>query len=303
MRTIPSETDLECFPSTDSRERFEPDAEQFRVIAGEVATRVVRQGKGPDILWIPGGDATAEYWIDQFRLFDRDYRCVSYDPRGVGAAESPPPPWSIEDFASDCACVIREACRPPVVVAGLSMGALIAQQVAVDYPELVRLVVAMGTAAHITGFTRDWMQSEIDFRNCGGSLPPVFAACHYAAFAYPAQALANDQIWTRVRSAYTKRFGERDAAMLVAQWRACLEFDCRESLATCQVPVHAIGFSEDIQTPPRMVRAVAELAARGTYHELEGLGHVSLSRHRPQAVAELIRKIIEAEPPGLEHSP
>ena len=292
MRANPGEPDAGRSSQALAEESFGSDAEIFEILAGRVKSRVVRQGSGPDILWIPGGDATAEYWIDQFRLFEDSYRCVSYDPRGVGETVCPSPPWSIEDFASDCAAVIREACRPPVALVGLSMGSLIAQQVAIDFPELVRIAVAMGTAARITGFTRDWMQAEIDFRIGGGSLPPKFAACHYAAFAYPAKALADKEIWTRVKSAYARRFGDRDSAGLIAQWQACLDYDCRNALATCDVPIHAVGFSNDVQTPPSMVKEVADAAANGNYHELEGLGHVSFSRHRPKAVAELIRRII-----------
>ena len=62
-----------------------------------------------------------------------------------------PPPWSIADFAADAAGLIEAVCEPPVAVVGLSMGALIGQQLALDRPELLRCVVAMGTAARSIG--------------------------------------------------------------------------------------------------------------------------------------------------------
>ncbi|MDE2911411.1 MAG: alpha/beta hydrolase [Paracoccaceae bacterium] len=272
---------------------FGPDAATVTLSAGGVTTRVVQAGSGPDIVWIPGGDAAAEYWLDQFPHFVGDFRCTAYDPRGAGETIAPVPPWTIGNFADDCAAVIRETCNPPVVLIGLSMGALIAQQVAIEYPHLLRMAIPMGTAARIIGFTRDWMQAEIDFRQAGLRLPADFAACHYAAFAYPAEALGDPATWREIRSAYRVRFGERDPVQLIAQWQACLDFDCREALAFCPVPIHAIAFSEDVQTQPAMVREVAEIAPNGTLHEVPGLGHVSFARHRPRVVAALLRQILE----------
>ena len=37
--------------------------------------------------------------------------------------------------------------------------------------------------------------------------------------------------------------------------------------------------SEDVQTPPAMVKEVADLAMHGTFYELPELGHVSVARH------------------------
>jgi len=142
--------------------------------------RVAQIGGGPDIVWVPGGDSPVEAWKGQMMHFSGQFRSTSYDPRGVGETTSDPAPWTIADFAHDCAEMIEAKCRPPVILTGLSMGGLITQQVAIDYPHLVRLAIPMGTAAYIDGFTRDWMQAEIDLRRDGIELPDYFLAPHYA---------------------------------------------------------------------------------------------------------------------------
>ena len=256
--------------------------------------RVAQVGSGPDVVWVPGGDSPAEAWRGQMMHFAGRFRSTSYDPRGVGETTSDPPPWSIADFARDCAEMIERACRPPVVLTGLSMGGLITQQVAIDYPHLVRLAIPMGTAAYIDGFTRDWMQAEIDLRRDGIALPDYFLAPHYAAYALPAKALGDPDIWAAVKQAYTDRFAERNPQDLIDQWQACLDFDCREGLRSCPVPIHAVAFSEDVQTPPAMVRVVADCAKHGQFHELPGLGHVSVTRHRPEVVNRLLEEILSA---------
>ena len=261
--------------------------------APDARFRVLQAGDGPDIVWVPGGDSPAHYWAEQFEYFHPRMRSTAYDPRGAGETRSAPPPWSMKQFGADCAAIIEAFCRPPVILAGLSMGALITQQVAIDYPHLVRLAIAMGTAARITGFTRDWMEAEIEARATGRlAMTAAFAACHYAAFAYPANALQDAELWARVKAAYTPRFDDRDPEMLIAQWQPCLDYDVTEALGTCPVPIHAIAFSEDIQTPPRLVRKVAEAARHGHYHEIPGLGHVSLNRHAPATVNARLAALI-----------
>ena len=271
---------------------FGPQARTRQVSAGGVTMRVVEEGEGPDVVFIPGGDSPAEAYVHQFRLLRDSYRCIAYDPRGVGETTAPPAPWTMADFARDCAAVIEACCEGPAVITGLSMGGLITQQVAIDFPELVRLAIPMGTAAYIDGFTRDWMQAEIDLRKEGIVLPDYFLAVHYAAYAYPAKALHEPELWAAVKEAYTARFAGRDPQDLIDQWEACLDFDCRAALPNCHVPMHVIAFSEDVQTAPSMCKVVADLAADGHFHEIAGLGHVSLLRHRPEVVAAKLREII-----------
>lgn len=272
---------------------FDPSVSVRMIETENTKTRVAQIGAGQDIVWIPGGDSPAEAWAGQMMHFSDRYRCTSYDPRGVGETTSKPPPWSIADMARDCAEVIEAACDKPVILTGLSMGGLITQQVAIDFPHLVKLAMPMGTAAYIDGFTRDWMQAEIDIRKDGIELPDYFLAPHYAVYALPANALQDHELWARVKEAYTARFAGRAPKDLIDQWEACLDLDCREGLKSCPVPIHAIAFSEDIQTPPAMVKVVADCAMNGHYHELPGLGHVSVTRHKPDVVNDLLATIMK----------
>lgn len=261
--------------------------------SGGVTMRVVTDGEGPDVVFIPGGDQTAEAYSQQFARLSDSFRCITYDPRGAGETSSPPAPWTMKDYARDCAAVIDAYCDGRAVVSGLSLGGLVTQQVAIDFPDKVRLAIPMGTAAYIDGFTRDWMQAEIDLRKAGITLPDSFLAPHYAPYAFPAKALHDPELWAEIKPRYTVRFAERKPEDLIAQWEACLEFDCREELRTCPVPFHVISFSEDVQTAPSMCKVVADLVPDGVLHEIPGLGHVSMLSHRPDVVAAKLREIIQ----------
>jgi pimeloyl-ACP methyl ester carboxylesterase len=259
-----------------------------------VALAYFQEGSGPDIVWIPGGDNVGRDWVDQIAAFRADYRNTAYDPRGAGDTRTTAPlPWTIADYAADCAGLIRAVCRPPVAIVGLSMGSLIVQEVALRYPELVRCAIAMGTAARISGYLREWMEAEVAFRRAGGTLPKAMAVAHYGVLMYPPEVLGDDALWARLRPFVAASYGERDGAMLAAQWQACIDFDALDRLPSCRVPLHVIGFSHDVQAPPAHGRKVAAAAPDGHFHLLEGLGHLSMVGHRPDLVNGTIRAILE----------
>jgi pimeloyl-ACP methyl ester carboxylesterase len=79
-----------------------------------------------------------------------------FDNRGIGetACESPLP-WPIEDFAGDLAELVEGVCGGPVCLIGSSLGSAIVQQVAIDFPYLVRDAIVMGSGAPAgAGITR-----------------------------------------------------------------------------------------------------------------------------------------------------
>jgi pimeloyl-ACP methyl ester carboxylesterase len=264
---------------------------------GGVTLAYRQSGTGPDIVWLAAGDNPGDNWRRyQTPAFDDGYRSTTYDARGVGETTcASDPPWSISVHAEDLASLIGAVCIPPVFLVGLSMGSLIAVQLAHDRPELVRSAMVMGTCVRKTGFIRQWEEAEIAFRREGGSLPPSFATAHYAMQYYPADALGDDATWERIKPFVAADFADRDGAMLAAQWQACLDYDSSQLLPEITVPIHAVAFSEDVQTPPQRVRQVADLAANGHFHLLQGLGHGSAFGHRPEVVNECLRSIIERE--------
>jgi pimeloyl-ACP methyl ester carboxylesterase len=275
-----------------------PDPHPIRAGALElpdVTLHYEQSGAGPDIVWLAAGDNPGSNWrLYQTPAFEPGYRSTTYDARGVGATSSATqPPWPIPIHSADLAALIEAECEPPVTLVGLSMGSLIAVQIAHDRPELVRTAIVMGTCVRKTGFMREWEEAEIALRRAGGTLPAAFATVHYAMQYYPAEVLGDDELWERIRPFVAADFAERDGAMLAAQWQACLDFDSSELLPNTNVPIHAVAYGEDLQTPPRRVREVAELAADGHFHLLAGLGHGSAFGHRPDDVNECIRGIIE----------
>jgi 3-oxoadipate enol-lactonase len=261
----------------------------------DVELEYEQRGEGPDLVWLAGGDMPGSDWnLFQVPDFESSFRNTTYDARGVGRTRCrKPPPWPIADYGRDCSALIEAVCEPPVVLVGLSMGSLIAQQVALDRSELVRCAVLMGTYAQATGYVLEWERAEVEFRRSGGRLDRPFATAHYGVFMYPSEVLGDDELWAKVRPLVERDYGDRDPEGLAAQWEACVEFDSLDRLPDCRVPLHVIAFSHDVQTPPPRGKLVADTAPKGRFHLLEGLGHCSAFGHRPDLVNACISEIVE----------
>ena len=255
----------------------------------------VQEGMGPDIVWIPGGDMKSTVYRDQTAAFSGNYRCTSYDPRGIGGTVTAVAgDWTMGDMADDCAALIRQLCEPPVTLVGMSMGASTALETAIRYPELVRLAIAIGVSSKKTGFLLDWEEAEIAYFNAGIEMPLDFALCHYAALYYPAQALADIEVWQRIKPLILEWLGGRDPEGASGQWNACLNYNPLPGLPGCKVPIHVIACEQDKVTPPSHGEEVARAAGNGHFHLVGGLGHCSMFGHAPGVVNDLIGDILES---------
>src|SRR5688500_13489187 len=118
-----------------------------RVRAGDLDIWTEQVGEGPDVLLIGGLGDTVEPW--QFQLDDLGdrYRMTAFDNRGAGRTAMPEWPVTVADMADDAAGVLRGLGVPAAHVAGFSGGSIIAQELALRYPELVRSLVLQSTFA------------------------------------------------------------------------------------------------------------------------------------------------------------
>jgi 3-oxoadipate enol-lactonase len=92
------------------------------------------QGQGAPVLLIMGLGYTSAMWHRTRPALARRYRTIAFDNRGVGLSNVPPGPYSIATMASDAAAVLDAAGIARAHVFGVSMGGMIAQEFALQYP-------------------------------------------------------------------------------------------------------------------------------------------------------------------------
>ena len=99
------------------------------------------------ILLLPGIANQRFLWYKQLPVFGREYRTLALDYRDTGDSDPASRPYRIADLADDAAAVLRALSIAKSHVVGISMGGLVAQELALRHAEVVdRLVLASTTA-------------------------------------------------------------------------------------------------------------------------------------------------------------
>jgi 3-oxoadipate enol-lactonase len=101
--------------------------------------------EGTPLLLIQGLGYTADMWFRMLPGLSSNRRTIRFDNRGVGRSNVPPLPWSIEEMADDAVAVLDAAGVDRAHVFGVSMGGLIAQELALGHPDRVERLVLGAT--------------------------------------------------------------------------------------------------------------------------------------------------------------
>jgi pimeloyl-ACP methyl ester carboxylesterase len=231
----------------------------------------VRRGTGEPLLLIHGMGGHHLSWGERFLgPLARDSDVVTFDHRGIGRSDRADEPFTVADLADDAAGLLAGIGWPAAHVFGVAVGGMVAQELALRHPELVRtMTIGASSAGGRDGevpATVHRMMDAIATRNVDHGLRTTFEATLSPRFTADP---ANFDTYRRLTLA------ERAPVPVVQrQYRAGRAHDTTTRLSAVTAATLVLHGTADAIIAPANGKRVARLIPGARLELLDGAGHL-----------------------------
>ncbi|MEX2106531.1 MAG: alpha/beta fold hydrolase [Solirubrobacterales bacterium] len=246
-----------------------------------------RAGSGEPLLLIQGMSGTHLAWGRPFSsLLEASFDCVAFDNRGIGLSGPVTEQFTIAEMADDTVGLLDALEIESAHVLGISMGGMIAQELALAHPDRLR---SLTLGCTYCGGTGSQLMDPADFQGLAEAM-----ASEDRDRVYRAMWELNLSPAFREDEGRYAEFAEMAAALPVAretiefQLRAIVAHDTSSRLPGLTIPTLAIHGSEDRVLPFPNGPLIASLIPGARLEPLDGVGHL-FWWEQPERSAELIR--------------
>jgi pimeloyl-ACP methyl ester carboxylesterase len=254
---------------------------------GDIHLDYERSGAGPPLLLIMGMSGTALHWGEPFLAeLRRDFDVIAYDHRGVGASSRLEGPTTIVELADDAADLLGALGISSAHVLGISMGGMVAQELALRHPERVRALALGCTYCGGPGSMLtppEVLQRLTEAMMSGDRERAVRTAWEINV----SPTMAADE---SAYAAFTGILSSRAVAVpvIVAQMQAISNHDTSARLSGLQLPTLIVHGTADQLLPVQNAHVIASHIDAARLELLDGIGHLFFWE-QPERSAELIR--------------
>jgi len=234
-------------------------------------------GHGTPVLLVMGHAFGSAMWHRAVGVLARDHRVLTFDNRGIGLSGDVRTPFGIGDMAADAVEVLDAAGVESAHVYGVSMGGLIAQELALAHPDRVRSLVLGCTGAPDGSEPRTRvgaLQRLVPASLAIRLFPKAVAATLYGE-APPAEAVRED-LAILARTRLPRR-------VLAFQRAAIEDYESASRVGSILVPTLVLHGTADRIVPSHQGRRLAELVPGASLHMLDGAGHNYLTDSADEA--------------------
>jgi 3-oxoadipate enol-lactonase len=243
-----------------------------KVRVGDIEMFYVTAGAGEPLVLIMGLGGDHLSWAFQIAALAERYRVVAFDNRGAGQTDAPDLPYTTRMMAEDTCGLMDALGVDRVRVVGVSMGGMIAQELALRHPERVRALHLGCTLArpdaYLAALSASWrelrvqMGRETALRAMG---PWLFAAATYNERPEFVEMIFQNGLANPHPQSLTG---------FLRQSEAVATHDTLDRLAGIRCPTLVSVGEEDILLPPRFSQQLAARVPGARLDLVPGGGHV-----------------------------
>jgi 3-oxoadipate enol-lactonase len=225
---------------------------------GAVKLHWESSGEGPAVLLIAGQGMTVDGWWATIPVLARSFRVIAFDNRDTGRSSRVPWPYSAAQMARDAVAVLDAAGERRAHVYGISLGSLVAQELALRYPDRVRaLVLGASSAGGFAAYKPSPSSFAQTFLVRAGAMGPEeaqWAAVPYT-YAEKTRRLHADRIVTDIGHRLSSP--PKPLAYL-HQAAAVATHDAYKRLNEMAAPTLVVHGEQDVFVPPSNALVLAE---------------------------------------------
>jgi len=248
------------------------------------------QGTGAPVLLIMGLGYASCMWHRTRPVLSASYRAIAFDNRGVGQSDVPAGPYSMAGMASDAAAVLDAARIRSAHVFGVSMGGMIAQEFALQYPQRARSLILGCTNAGGHSAQRA-EPAALEMLRTVSVLPPAQGAEAAVPFIYDVatpRSLIDEDIAVR-RPWFSTAQG------YLGQLQAILAWESFSRLPQIAAPTLVIHGKADRLVPVGNGEMIASRIPGAQLVLLAGAGHL-FTTDQPEAAHKAVLEFLSSQP-------
>ena len=246
--------------------------------------------RGPPLLLVMGMGFSSRAWHTLPELLAEDFRVVVFDNCGTGRSSGPPRLYRTHRMADDAVAVLDALGLDQVFVFGISMGGMIAQELALRHRQRVR---ALALGATFAGHLRS-------------TKPPVGVAFELLravvrgerlAPEHLARLLVSPEYFARDREGFERWMRTVESVrgpVALRQMMAVIAHETRRRLPRLDVPTLVVTGDADRLVPPSNSHELARLIPGARLLVLHGAGHV-FPVERPAETVVALRRFFLVE--------
>ncbi|KFC68077.1 Beta-ketoadipate enol-lactone hydrolase [Devosia sp. LC5] len=246
--------------------------------------RLAGNAKGLPLVLANSLGTDARIWDELIADLGDGYHVISYDKRGHGLSDAPDGEYQLDEHIDDLAGLLAYLDVQRAVLAGVSVGGLIAQGFALRHPQILAGLILCDTAPKV-GSAAMWNDRIAAVRADG-----------LAAIAEGVMARWFTEDFRRDRAielaGWRNMFERMPAAGYIGTCATLRDADISDQIGAINVPTLVIAGADDLSTPPDLVRDTASRIRGARFEVIANCGHIP-SIEQPQVLAAMFKHFIQ----------